>query len=70
MNPSTPNSVLLPTIEKNVYTPTTLPSNLYGSGKRGMDIELDNRREARAQENIVMTEADFNPPVLHSSIED
>jgi hypothetical protein len=60
MKASAPNSVLVPNRLKNDYTPPTLPSKLYGSGKRGLDIVLDEKREAHAQENIVMSPSDFD----------
>lgn len=59
MKVSTPNSVLLPIVVSKDYSPPTLPSKLYGSGKKGLDTVLDDKREARLQENIVMTVADF-----------
>lgn len=59
MKESIPNSVLVPNRVKAVYTPPTLDSRLYGSGKKGLDTVLEEKREANLQSTIVMTPEDF-----------
>lgn len=59
MKESVPNSVPVPNTVKNVYVVPTLDSRLYGSGKKGLDTVLEERREANLQSTIVMTPEDF-----------